>query len=706
MATSLDYGELQDTVKRILARDSRRLANTNYSAYPGKTISPMSSLTQKAQELEARRAQKGIPYASSLNALVDKPNQGMSPDNIQSLLTGLQTKHDDFNANITGKRLNKQFQSGFLPYQDKYNSRFNKDRNLRLADSKLDLEQLNDKFKDLEQNSNDAAFKAVTNSSMGKKNREENLIGMQKEFGSQKHGVNNIGLTAEKARFEAEKRDPYERLSNLQQALSGTDMEEDHPDLLANNAKQLEKALLAYGVDTSLPHNQWGKTPSLHTPTYGGKLAEPINAEMGTSYKLAESLSPSYRDRNYGERKNIRKELVNEPNNIDSFINRDLPGKLTPRYNLINEEAKQKAKADMTALNAKYIKQGTYGGQSHIKSAAARMQELNSAAYGTTAKTLNNELVSGVAGKHSNTLNKISKLDQYDKQANSEFGNMLDDIKRTNTTGIEKWKNDQTGNEQLYKAYQNEKGYQQPRLLGNARAAGADMGINGMIGSFAKQGIDLSLFSDLQNRYSNLEKELSTANTQIRTQNDYNRQRQLIADQEARLAAERTRQAQADAANRQRLEDERKRQVEQARQAQQVQARQAQQVQANSGPTPQLQALMNKWKAYPSYMTLGNAIGKPNSGLVSQGPSRFVSNAEHQTIQQKQAAEIAEFEQHMNTLRNAGYYPKYYIGDTDTPFMAQTHSGKYPDYLRIKQFSKYNGGKWDSMSDPSKFTYY
>lgn len=675
MATSLDYGELQDTVKRILARDSRRLSNTNYSAYPGKTISPMSSLTQKAHELEARRAQKGIPYASSLNALVDKPNQGMSPNNIQSLLTGLQTKHDDFNANITGKRLNKQFQSGFLPYQGKYNSRFNKDRNLRLSESKIDLEQLNDKFKDLEQSSNDSAFKAVTNSSMGKKNREENLIGMQKEFGSQKHGINNIGLTAEKARFEAEKRDPYERLSNLQQALSGTDMGEDHPDLLADNAKQLEKALLAYGVDTSLPHDQWGKTPSLHTPTYGGKLAEPINADMGTSYKLAETISPSYRDRNYGERKNIRKELVNEPNNFDDFINRDLPGKVTPKYNLINEEAKQKAKADMTALNAKYIKQGTYGGQSHIKSAAARMQELNSAAYGTNAKTLNNELVSGVAGKHSNTLNKISKLDQYDKQANSEFGNMLDDIKRTNTTGIEKWKNDQTGNEQLYKAYQNEKGYQQPRLLGNARAAGADMGINGMIGSFAKQGIDLSLFSDLQNRYSNLEKELSTANTQIRTQNDYNRQRQLIADQEARLAAERTRQAQADAANRQRLEDERKRQVEQARQAQQVQ-----QVQGNSGPTPQLRALMDKWKAHQTYGTL-----YPNQGTPI-------------------GADLAEFRKDMSALSAAGYTPSYIDSKTGQHYNA--HSAP-TDYIRIGKFSKYDGPKGPfGKKDPTKFTYY
>ena len=52
MTQSLDYGQLQDAAKRILARDAIRLNNTNYSAYPGKTVSPMSSLTQKAQELE------------------------------------------------------------------------------------------------------------------------------------------------------------------------------------------------------------------------------------------------------------------------------------------------------------------------------------------------------------------------------------------------------------------------------------------------------------------------------------------------------------------------------------------------------------------------------------------------------------------------------------------------------------------------------
>ncbi len=535
MANSVDYGQLQEVAKKILARDAIRLGNTNYTPYTGKTVSPMSSLTQKAQELEARRTQKGIPYNNSLNILANKPNQGMSPDNIQDLLISLQDKHNNFNRDITGRRLNKQFQSSFDPYRAQYNNRFNNDIGLRLDDSKVDLEELNDKIKDLEHNKNSTAFNAITNSSMGKQNRENNLISMQKEFGNQKHGINNIDLTAEKARFDAEKREPYERLSNLQRVLDGLNMEEDHPDLMANNAKQLEKALKAYGVDTSLPVYQWGQsaTPNIHTPTYSGKLAEPINVDMATSYDLAENISPSYQDKNYAERKNIRKELVNDPNNVGNFINGELPAKLAPRYKLIDEEAKQKAKADMTTLNAKYIKQGMYGGQSHIKSASQRMQELNNAAYGTTAKTLNNELMSGVNNKHSEAINKIGKLNQYDQLANSEFGNMLNDVKRTNTTGIEKWKNDQGNNEQLYKAYQNEKGYQQPRLLNNSYNSGIGHGINAIENYFGNQGIDLSSISDLQGRYDNLERELANSRMQIKNANDYKSEHEVISKQNA-----------------------------------------------------------------------------------------------------------------------------------------------------------------------------
>lgn len=561
MTNFVDYGQLQEAAKKILARDAIRLGNTNYTPYTGKTVSPMSSLTQKAQELEAKRTQKGIPYSNSLNILANKSNQGISSDNIRDILGDLQNKHNSFNRDITGKRLNKQFQSSFDPYRAQYNNRFNNDTRLRLDDTKIDLEELNDKIKTLGLNKkgHNIAFDAITNSSMGKQNRENNLIGMQKEFGNQKHGVNNIGLTADKARFEAEKREPYERLSNLQKVLDSLNMEEDHPDLMANNARQLEKALKAYGVDTSLPVDQWAQsaTPNIHTPIYTGKLAEPINADMATSYDLAENISPSYRDKNYTERKNIRKELVNNPNNIDNFVNNELTGRLAPRYRLIDEEAKQKAKADMTALNAKYIKQGMYGGQSHIKSASERMQELNNAAYGTTAKTLNNELMSGVGSKHSDTLNKIGKLSQYDQLANSEFANMLNDVKRTNTMGIEKWKNDQANNEQLYKAYQNEKGYQQPRLLGNATRTGFNVGygagIDGIENHFSNQGIDLSQISDLQGRYNNLEKELMSARAEIKNKNDYDTekryaQQRAMQEEDRRRNLERINQERYDAA--------------------------------------------------------------------------------------------------------------------------------------------------------------
>lgn len=535
MKRSLDYGQLQDIAKRILARDNIRLNNTNYTPYTGKTVSPMSSLTQKAQELEARRTQKGIPYTNTLNTLINKPTQGISPNDIQRLIEDLKEKHSSFNNSITKGKLTEQFKSSFNPYVDQYNNRFNKDTELRSNDSKVNLEELNDKIKDLANTRNNTAFNAITNSSVAKQNRENNLIGMQKEFGTQKHGVNNIELTADKARFEAEKREPYERLSNLQRALEGLNMEEDHPDLMANNARQLEKALKAYGVNTSLPVDRWAQsaTPNLHTATYTGKLAEPINADMATSYELAESISPSYQDKNYDARKNIRRELVKGSNNIDKFVNSELQDKLAPRYHLINEEAKQKANADMTALNAKYIRQNMYGGQSHIKSASERMQELNNAAYGTKDKILNSEIISGLNTLHNEDINKISKLNQYDHLANSEFGNMLNDIKRTNTVGIDKWKNAQHNNEQLYKSYQNEKAHQQPKFFGN------DGFSNDNKSNFNNQGIDWSQISDLRGRYNTLENELKSniTNNDINNYPTYTTsQNKLIAEQGVKQA--------------------------------------------------------------------------------------------------------------------------------------------------------------------------
>ena len=630
---SLSQEELREKIKQIIARDSSRLANTNYSPYPGKTLSPMSSLTQRAQLLDEQRSNKGMPYQKSLNKIANSPQDGISSANMQTMLDGLKNKHTGFGQNVIGGRLDKQFGRAYDPYRNKFESRLNKDTDLKLGETRGDIENLNNTVRNLEGRRNGVVFDAISNSARGKNARHQGLVGTLNEFGQQKHGVNNKILTGDKARFEAERNDPYDRLQNLQQALHGIDGEEDHPDLSAQNAQQLRKALIAYGVDVGKPVDSWGHNQSIHTPTYQGKLVEPINAEMNSSYRLAEEIDPKYQDKNYASRKNLRKELVNSPNSVSNVVN-ELPTKLDPRFALLDAEAKKKAKADMTALNAKYIKRGMYGGQSHIQSASDRMREINDATFGARSNVLKNELGQGISSMHDKDINKVQKLSQYDQLANTEFGDMLGDIKRTNTTGLEKWKNDQAGNEQLYRAYQNEKAYQQPRLLGNARATGADMGIGGMFSHFATQGIDLNSISDLQNRYNNLERELSTANNKIKNQNDYNRQRQMIQEQEKRLANERNRQAQIDAQNRQKLEDERKKQVANAQSAN-----------ITNGLTPYHQNIINKWMSHGRYGDVAPYTGKPLYDVHTSDP---IWQTKH-----------AEFDNDMRELAKINYFPKY-----------------------------------------------
>ena len=51
---------------RQLSTDRARLSSLNYPAYRGKTISPMSDLTQRARGLQEYYASKPIPYSNIL----------------------------------------------------------------------------------------------------------------------------------------------------------------------------------------------------------------------------------------------------------------------------------------------------------------------------------------------------------------------------------------------------------------------------------------------------------------------------------------------------------------------------------------------------------------------------------------------------------------------------------------------------------------
>ena len=592
MKTQLSFGELKNKANQILLRDSAKLAGTNYSPYPGKTVAPMSALTQRAQALEQRRLDKGLPYQQGLSTLANSPIEGISQGNIQNVLNTVSGSQRNFNENVLLNKLGRQYNAYAQPYLPKLENKLGQDATTKLRELGSDIETLNAPLIKLEGKKNRAAFTALTQSAKAKEARERGLINDLYGYGEQKHGIINKGLTAEKARFEAERNDPYARLQNLQQALNNLSGGEGgdlagHPDLDRLNAQQLTRALQAYGIDTGRPSEEWETANRVNTPVYPGQLVAPVNQTLDRSYKLAEELSPFYKERNYLDRKLTRKDVQNTPGSINRAVE-SLPGQLNPKFEALDREAKRKLKADINSLNAKYIKQGTYGSQAHLQAVANRTRELSEATLESRNKAAKENLLKGVTSSLYDDINKIGRLGEYDQLANTETGNNLADIKATNLRGLEKWKNDQEQNEQLYRSYQNERSWQQPRLLNNARSSGVAAGIEGGIGSvfnhFNSQGIDLSSISDLRNRYSELERELENRNTSLRSAEEYRTRQEELAQQNAaeferernqRVNLERERnefnqRLQQEIAARQQMEQDQQRRAELERQQRQL----------------------------------------------------------------------------------------------------------------------------------------
>lgn len=537
----LSFGELRDKAKQILLRDSSKLAGTNYSPYPGQTIAPMSALTQRAQSLEQRRLAKGMPYQQGLSNIANAQAQGITPDNINTIVGNVGGSQANFDRNIALNKLTRQYGPRLDPYLPRLENKLQQDATTKLGELGSDIENLNAPIRKLEGKKNRAAFTALSQSARAKESRERGLINDLYGYGEQKHGIVNKGLTAEKARFEAERNDPYARLQNLQQALGNLSGGEGgdlagHPDLDKLNAQQLTKALQAYGIDTGKPSEQWETANRVNTPVYPGQLVAPVNQTLDRSYKLAEELSPFYKERNYLDRKLTRKDVQNTPGSINRAVE-GLPEQLNPKFEALDREAKRKLKADINALNAKYIKQGAYGSQAHLQAVTNRTRELSEATLDSRNKATKENLLKGVTSNLYDDINKIGRLGEYDQLANTEQGNNLADIKATNLRGLDKWKNDQEQNEQLYRSYQNERSWQQPRLLNNARSTGVASGIDSGIGSvfnhFNSQGIDLSSISDLRNRYSELERELENRNTSLRSAEEYKTRQEELGRQNA-----------------------------------------------------------------------------------------------------------------------------------------------------------------------------
>ena len=56
-----------------LAGDRARLSGLNYPAYQGKTLSPMSDLTQRARGLQEYYGSKPTPYSDKISSVLSRP---------------------------------------------------------------------------------------------------------------------------------------------------------------------------------------------------------------------------------------------------------------------------------------------------------------------------------------------------------------------------------------------------------------------------------------------------------------------------------------------------------------------------------------------------------------------------------------------------------------------------------------------------------
>ena len=472
---SLASEELLREARGLYDKDSARLRGTNYAPYPGETIPKMSTLTQKARELEQQRIGKPAPYANKLNTLAQRTNQAFTPENLQGIIADLKQRHTNFSQNVTGARLNKQFNAPYAPMQGRFNAKLNKDISNREGEIKGTLDTQAEFANALEEERRQQTYESMQVAGINKAERKNALIKNLNDFGNQKHAINTGINQGRKAQFEDERDEPQRNLEKLRQAIEGSGIEgEEHPDLLASRHRDLTKSLRAYGIDPSKPSNEWDTT----RPTkqgYRGEIVAGINPELQSSYDMLENISPKYRDAHYDQRKGLERELLSQKTVGQKFLTK-LPSYLQSEMDKLERSSKRQAKEDMNALNRKYIRQGTYRSQDHMSAADRRMREINDSTMEQRIDLLGKGFKSGLLEQHQSESDKIKQMNRLGTQGQQEYADMFGSIRGINDLGAKKWKNKQDENEEMYKNYTNERAAEWPAIQANARKTGYGQG--------------------------------------------------------------------------------------------------------------------------------------------------------------------------------------------------------------------------------------
>ena len=520
--------ELKEEIEKLIYRDQRKVSNLPYSKYPGSTISPMSTMTQKARELREQQIGKPLPYSKKINSVLARTEPAVSNQTIDDVLQGIGTQQSKFSQDKVLGKLQRKFNGTYTPERvNRFNEKQQKDldvRNPEIAQTARTLAS------DANINEETRKHKLVdTFATLGanKTDRRNTLIGELDRYGNQKHHINNAVSAGEEAKFKDEQNWPRERLELLKAAAGGTNINEGNlPEVNQHQAQDLAKALQAYGIDTSKPVDQWD-TSRLEKGAYPGELIAGINPELQASYNLIENISPKYRDQRYAETKQLQKELLTQPSSGARAFSGALE-QTKPTMNLLESQQKQKLKEELRALGGKYIKLGHYGSPVHMAEAEKIARKLNDSTLDRRSDTVLKNARDNIGSYDKDSNLKMERLAVNSALGKQEHNNMFADVRDINDLGKSKWKNKQKENEDLYKNYRNERAWEWPAMRAEVMKTGHQKGYAEGIpvghsqgygkASSEAQAVQAQMMAEqnqLRAKHSEYEKETGNLRTQI-----------------------------------------------------------------------------------------------------------------------------------------------------------------------------------------------
>jgi hypothetical protein len=426
--------ELLEQLRNQIFADQSRLNSSNYAAYPGEQVAPMSALTTRAQDLKNQWAARPSPYSNKIQTVLNRENAGFTPEQHQSMLEMLRrgTTSQDFALN----RMNKQFGNNYgyeTDRQSRLTGKIGKDIDRQLINSGANLNNLSNELGVLEGRRNANIANSFQNAGYAKEGRRNALTNQLEEFGNQERNFRNLQNQASRDAFNEESQAPQRRINYANQALQNIaphvsgPMEDMHPDRAAANNAQLQRIMNFYNT----PYKQ-----------YPGQRVVGIDPQTQAGYNQTLAFDPKYRDSFYNERKGLERGFLNNPNLATQTYN-NIPANLEPLMGNLDFATQQQLKQEAREISGRHRMRGTYGSGVHKAETEKAMRNLLRMTQGQRENSLMGVARNQATLAGETEQNNIRRYNQMVGAGAKEFGDKLGIQRNMVNSGNRQWSQNQ-----------------------------------------------------------------------------------------------------------------------------------------------------------------------------------------------------------------------------------------------------------------------